>query len=191
MEKKKKKKKKLNIFFSWTKKASRLNLDIYHPGLKVCQVMILGWPSTFLCQGKICSPIHFIGKCGNTGRNLHGICRYAVAVLLRWANHGPWASWFNSGCQSQRCLPRAIISDWMWLTLFFCDVSLIRWKFWMCLLIVRGLVAARCGAFFLFCPVRCLIAVLRGSFLALSPPVKRRGSSLLRFSFVCDLSTVC
>ena len=34
-------------------------------------------------------------KCGKTERMLHGICRYAMAVLLRWANRDPWASCFN------------------------------------------------------------------------------------------------
>ena len=27
---------------------------------------------------------------GHTGRMLLGICRYAIAVLLKRANHGPW-----------------------------------------------------------------------------------------------------
>ena len=31
---------------------------------------------------------------GSTEIMLQGICRYAVAVLLRWANHDPWASCF-------------------------------------------------------------------------------------------------
>ena len=30
--------------------------------------------------------------CGNTGRKMHDICRYAMAVLLRWVNCGLWAS---------------------------------------------------------------------------------------------------
>ena len=52
-------------------------------------MMILRWPLTFLLQGQIC-------KCGNSGRKLYGICRYAMAVLLRWANHGPKASCFKT-----------------------------------------------------------------------------------------------
>ena len=31
---------------------------------------------------------------GNTGRMLHGICRYAMVVLLRRVNRGPWAFFF-------------------------------------------------------------------------------------------------
>ena len=30
--------------------------------------------------------------CGNTGRILHGICRYVMSFSIRWANRGPWAS---------------------------------------------------------------------------------------------------
>ena len=32
--------------------------------------------------------------CGNTGRMLHGICKYAIAVFIRWVNCGPWTSCF-------------------------------------------------------------------------------------------------
>ena len=51
-------------------------------------MMILGWPLTFL------RPNFCPSCCGNTGRKLHGFSSYAMAVLLRWANHGPWASCF-------------------------------------------------------------------------------------------------
>ena len=82
--------KTLNIFFYSTKKALRLKLGIQHRGLKVYQVcsndearMIFD-----LCVvwSKLCPSC-----CGNTGRMLHGICKYAIAVFVRLANCGPWA----------------------------------------------------------------------------------------------------
>ena len=63
--------------------------------LSVCSVvlhywmMILGRHLTFFT-----ARLHFCPYCfGYTGRKLHGICRYAMAVVLRWASRGPWASW--------------------------------------------------------------------------------------------------
>ena len=46
------------IFFSWTKKELRLNRHM-HRGLsstQFVQMMILGWPLTFVLQGQICVP---------------------------------------------------------------------------------------------------------------------------------------
>ena len=36
--------------------------------------------------------------CGNTGRMLHGICKYAIAVLsgVRFVAHGPLVSYFST-----------------------------------------------------------------------------------------------
>ena len=81
----------IKIFFSSTKKALRLNLDIQHRGLKVYQVY---WNDDtrmtidlFMEWSDLCPSC-----CGNTGRMLHGICKYAIAVFIRLANCGPWAS---------------------------------------------------------------------------------------------------
>ena len=44
-----------------TKKALRLNLGVQQQGLKVyqfVQMMVVGWPLTFLQQGQICALIH-------------------------------------------------------------------------------------------------------------------------------------
>ena len=48
-----------------------------------------------------------------------------------------------------------------------------------------------CGAFFMFCPVRCLIVVFSGSYLALWSPYWAKGSWLLCFYLVCGFCIVC
>ena len=60
----------------------------YTRSARVVQMMIVAWPFTFFTAWSNFYPC----CCGNTGKMLHGICRYAMAVLLRWANYGPWAS---------------------------------------------------------------------------------------------------
>ena len=79
--------KHLKIFFSKIKKVSRLYLGIMHPGLKVYQVQSNDNPRmTFdLSMARSNLQPHTLvwGKCGNTGRKFYGICRYAMAVLLR------------------------------------------------------------------------------------------------------------
>ena len=54
----------------------------------------------------------FISCNDRIGRMLHNICISAVAMLLRWSSHGPWAScfkfcWFSS-CDLKMC-------TWVWV----------------------------------------------------------------------------
>ena len=41
--------------------------------------------------------------CGSTERMLHDICRYAMTLVFRWANFGPWTSflWTPSALQTK------------------------------------------------------------------------------------------
>ena len=49
-------------------------------------MMILGWPLTFLRYGHICVLV--------VVAILEELFRYAIAVFIRWKNHGPQASGF-------------------------------------------------------------------------------------------------
>ena len=71
-----------NLLRQYTKKALRLNLGIQHWGLKFYQVsssdetriifdLLMVW-------SKLCP-----SYCGNTGRMLNDICKYATAVFIR------------------------------------------------------------------------------------------------------------
>ena len=75
-------------------------------GLKVCSnghtpltvmpiygKMMLIKKNTFFFKTKNCSNDDpFICCDGRIGKMLHNICISAVAISLRWARHGPWAS---------------------------------------------------------------------------------------------------
>ena len=69
----------LKIFPS-TNEALRLNLGIQHRGLKVYQVCQNDETrmtfDLFMVWSNLCPSC-----CGNTGRMLHGICKYAITVL--------------------------------------------------------------------------------------------------------------
>ena len=86
--------KHLKYFFFWTQKALRLNLGIQHQGLKGYLVC---WNTDtrmtvdlFLVRSNLCPSC-----CGKYWKKLLGICRYAIAVFIRWANCGPWAFCFQ------------------------------------------------------------------------------------------------
>ena len=74
-------KKYFKLFFSRTKKALRLNLDIEHWGLKFYQVCSNDDPrltfDLFMAGSNLCPC-----SCGNTVRMLRDNYRYAMAVLL-------------------------------------------------------------------------------------------------------------
>ena len=53
---------------------------------KFVKMMRLGWPLFFMILSDLCPSC-----CGNTWRILHGICKYAIAAFIRWANCGPLA----------------------------------------------------------------------------------------------------
>ena len=74
--------KTLKILISSTKKALRLNIGIQHRGLKVYQV----------CQNdktRMTNDLFIVWSnlspscCGNIGKLLHGICKYAITVSIR------------------------------------------------------------------------------------------------------------
>ena len=46
----------------------------------------------FFFKTKSCSNDIFISCDDRIGKMLHNICMFAVAMSLRWANRGPWAS---------------------------------------------------------------------------------------------------
>ena len=49
----------------------------------------------FFFKTKNCSYDDIFISCDDRiGKMLHNICMSAVAMSLRWANRGPWASWF-------------------------------------------------------------------------------------------------
>ena len=81
----------VKLFFSRTKKALRLNLSIQMYSIrdseftKFIQIMILGWLLTFSRYGKICVLVAMA--------ILKEVAWY-LAVFIRWANCGPWASCF-------------------------------------------------------------------------------------------------
>ena len=77
--------KTLKNFFSSTKKALRLNLGIQHRELKVYQVCKNDKTritfDRFMVWSNLCP-----NCCGNTGRMLHDICKYAGERIVA---HGP------------------------------------------------------------------------------------------------------
>ena len=87
--------KTLKIFLFRTKKALMLNLVIQRWELKssnFVKIMILGWHLTFLYgMVKLVSQLlwQYLKK-------LHGICRYAIALFIRWANRGTWVFCYES-----------------------------------------------------------------------------------------------
>ena len=79
------------FFFSSTKTALRLHLGIQHRGFEVYQVCLNDETRMTFDLFIVWSNLR--PSCyGNTGRMLHGICKYAIAVFIRWANCGPWIS---------------------------------------------------------------------------------------------------
>ena len=75
-------KKHLKIFFSSTKKELKLNLGIQYWGLKVYQVCLID--ETRMTFDLLMLWSNLCPSCGcNTGRMLHGICKYTIAVFIR------------------------------------------------------------------------------------------------------------
>ena len=72
--------------FSSTKKALRDSIRDSR-STRFEKMMRLGWHLTYLWYGQMCRSC-----CGNTERMLHGICKYAMTVFIRWVHCGPWAS---------------------------------------------------------------------------------------------------
>ena len=83
-------------------------LIVYSNDSTDCQAHI------FFFKTKNCSNDDIFISCDDRiGKMLHNICMSAVAMLLRWANRGPWASCF-------RCLLGRMFISWLWSFLGHC-----------------------------------------------------------------------
>ena len=92
------------------------------------------WSCSIDCQAHIfffktknCSNDDIFISCDDrTGKMLHNICMSAVAMSLRWANCGPWAScffiWFSSNLQIKRTGIKS------WTNLILAQFWLLTWE---------------------------------------------------------------
>ena len=81
-----------------------------------CQALI------FFFKTKNCSNDDIFISCDDRiGKMLHNICMSAVAMSLRWANRGPWASCSSNHHEScSKCLSWWFLGQvWNWVTLGF------------------------------------------------------------------------